>query len=60
MGRYGCQGAQPHPVLTVKPQTWFAVEVGRVWMPKADLPLKIYDENRIMKRFIPTLEIKRY
>ena len=36
-----------------------AVEVGRVWMPKADLSLKIYDENRLMKRFIPTLEIKR-
>ncbi len=23
-----------------------AVEIGRVWMPKADLPLEIYDENR--------------
>ena len=23
-----------------------ALEVGRVWMPKADLPLRIYDENR--------------
>ena len=23
-----------------------AVEVGRVWMPKADLPLVIYDQNR--------------
>lgn len=23
-----------------------AVEVGRVWMPKADLPLRIYDQNR--------------
>ncbi|MBC7877357.1 MAG: HNH endonuclease [Anaerolineales bacterium] len=23
-----------------------AVEIGRVWMPKADLPLLIYDENR--------------
>lgn len=23
-----------------------ALELGRVWMPKADLPLRIYDENR--------------
>ncbi|MET3210651.1 UNVERIFIED_CONTAM: hypothetical protein ABIC26_003612 [Paenibacillus sp. PvR008] len=23
-----------------------AVEIGRVWMPKADLPLIVYDENR--------------
>jgi len=23
-----------------------AVELGRIWMPKADLPLRIYDENR--------------
>ena len=23
-----------------------AVEIGRVWMPKADLPLCIYDQNR--------------
>ena len=22
-----------------------AVEIGRAWMPKADLPLRIYDEN---------------
>ncbi|MFE5388894.1 SAVED domain-containing protein [Bacillus thuringiensis] len=24
-----------------------AVEIGRVWMPKADLPLKVYDENKV-------------
>lgn len=23
-----------------------AVEIGRVWMPKADLPIRIYDQNR--------------
>lgn len=34
-----------------------AVEVGRVWMPKADLPLKIYDQNRSVGGFIPTLTI---
>jgi SMODS-associated and fused to various effectors sensor domain len=34
-----------------------AVEVGRVWMPKADLPLVIYDQNRSLKGFVRTLEI---
>ena len=34
-----------------------AVEVGRVLMPKADLPLKIYDQNRSVGGFIPTLTI---
>jgi hypothetical protein len=34
-----------------------AVEVGRVWMPKADLPLVIYDQNRRMGGFIRTLDI---
>ncbi len=32
-----------------------AIEFGRVWMPKADLPLKIYDENA--GGFKPTLDI---
>lgn len=34
-----------------------AVEVGRVWMPKADLPMRIYDQNRTVGGFIPTLTI---
>jgi hypothetical protein len=34
-----------------------AVEVGRVRMPKADLPLHIYDQNRSVGSFIPTLKI---
>jgi hypothetical protein len=34
-----------------------AVELGRVWMPKADLPLRIYDQNRALGGFIPTLTI---
>jgi SMODS-associated and fused to various effectors sensor domain len=34
-----------------------AVEVGRAWMPKADLPLHIYDQNRAAGGFIPTLTI---
>ena len=34
-----------------------AVEVGRVRMPKADLPMHIYDQNRTAGGFIPTLTI---
>lgn len=34
-----------------------AVEVGRTWMPKADLPLVIYDENRARGGFEPRLTI---
>jgi hypothetical protein len=33
-----------------------AVEVGRVWMPKADLPLMVYDQNRRLG-FMQTLSI---
>lgn len=34
-----------------------AIEVGRVRMPKADLPMHIYDQNRTVGGFIPTLKI---
>ena len=34
-----------------------AVEVGRVWMPKADLPLNIYDQNRRLGGFVHALQI---
>lgn len=34
-----------------------AVEVGRVWMPKADLPLVIYDQNRKLNGFTRALDI---
>jgi len=34
-----------------------AVEIGRVWMPKADLPLLIYDQNRQTDGFSTTFEI---
>ena len=34
-----------------------AVEVGRTWMPKADLPLVIYDENRARGGFEQRLTI---
>lgn len=35
-----------------------AIELGRVWMPKADLPMIIYDQNRMKGGFIKTLKIK--
>lgn len=35
-----------------------AVEFGRVWMPKADMPLIIYDENKIKGGFYKTITIK--
>jgi len=35
-----------------------AVELGRVWMPKADLPFIIYDQNRATGGFKQTLTIK--
>lgn len=34
-----------------------AVEVGRVWMPKADLPLVVYDQNRALNGFCQALAI---
>ena len=34
-----------------------AVEVGRVWMPKADLPLQIFDQNRQIGGFVSALRI---
>ncbi|MCL4439382.1 MAG: SAVED domain-containing protein [Firmicutes bacterium] len=34
-----------------------AVEVGRVWMPKADLPIRIYDQNYQDGGFLPIFDI---
>lgn len=34
-----------------------AVELGRVWMPKADLPMLIYDQNRKSRCFMPAIQI---
>lgn len=35
-----------------------AVELGRVWMPKADLPLNVFDQNRRIGGFAPALRIQ--
>jgi len=34
-----------------------AIEVGRIWMPKADMPLIIYDENTSKGGFLKAVEI---
>ncbi len=34
-----------------------AVELGRVWMPKAHMPMRIYDHNRALGGFRQTLDI---
>ena len=34
-----------------------AIEIGRVWQPKADLPLDIYDQNRPRGGFIKAISI---
>lgn len=34
-----------------------AVEIGRVWMPKADLPLRIYDQNYKLGGFVEAFTI---
>lgn len=34
-----------------------AVEMGRIIMPKADLPLRVYDENRAVRGFVHALDI---
>jgi hypothetical protein len=35
-----------------------AIEFGRVWMPKADMPLMIYDENTSIDGFNKAIEIR--
>jgi hypothetical protein len=37
-----------------------AVEIGRVWMPKADLPIRIYDQNRQVGGFIATFDLTQH
>ena len=53
--RHGLAGGPVHvfPAIAVSA----AVELGRVWMPKAHLPMRLYDQNRALKGFVPTLDI---
>lgn len=34
-----------------------AVQLGRIWMPKADIPMKIYDQNNLLGGFIEAINI---
>lgn len=34
-----------------------AIEVGRIWMPKADLPLRLFDQNRRVGGFVHAFDI---
>ncbi len=36
-----------------------AVELGRAWMPKADLPMLVFDQNRSLGGFVPALEVRQ-
>jgi hypothetical protein len=49
-----------HAVINLFPAmpVSIAVEVGRVWMPKADLPLIVFDQNKSRGEFIRALEIR--
>lgn len=51
---HGCVDLHVFPVMPVSA----AVEFGRVWMPKADMPLVIYDETRSKDGFYKTITIK--
>lgn len=48
-----------HQVIHVFPAVpvSIAVEMGRVWMPKADLPLILYDQNNKLGGFVEALRI---
>lgn len=52
-----CHGSVPLHVFPAMPLS-AAVELGRVWMPKADMPLVIYDENKAVGGFYETITIK--
>jgi hypothetical protein len=53
--RHGGQGEiHMFPAVPVS----VAVEIGRTWMPKADLPLELYDENRAKGGFQKAFRIE--
>ena len=51
---HGCIDLHIFPAMPVS----VAIELGRVWMPKADMPLVIYDENKSKGGFYKTITIK--
>ena len=53
---HGCIDLHIFPAMPVSA----SVELGRVWMPKADMPMIIYDENKTKRGFYKTLTINNY
>ena len=51
---HGCIDLHIFPAMPVSA----SIELGRVWMPKADMPLIIYDENKSKGGFYKTITIK--
>jgi hypothetical protein len=50
---HGCVDLHVFPAMPISA----SVELGRVWMPKADMPLVIYDENKSNNGFFKTITI---
>ena len=40
-----------------QPNISLAVQLGRVWMPKADLSMTIFDQNRELGGFVKAIDI---
>jgi hypothetical protein len=51
---HGCVDLNIFPAMPISA----SVELGRIWMPKADMPLVIYDQNKINDGFFRTIKIK--
>jgi len=51
---HGCTDLHIFPAMPVSA----SIELGRVWMPKADMPLILYDENKSKVGFYKTITIK--
>jgi hypothetical protein len=51
---HGCTPLHVFPAMPISA----AVELGRLWMPKADMPLTVYDYNNKTGGFIKAIEIK--
>ena len=51
---HGCSELHIFPAMPVSA----SVELGRVWMPKVDMPMTIYDANKEKNDFYKTITIK--
>jgi hypothetical protein len=51
---HGCTELHIFPAMPVSA----SVELGRVWMPKVDMPMTIYDANKAKNDFYKTMTIK--